>query len=546
MTKLYKFLFVIIFIVATFLRVFNLSETPNGLHADEASFYINAVSIAKTGADEDGVKFPMSISSLIDPKPALYSYFQIPFISMFEDKVFASRMPSVVMGIISLAVIYLLIKIVADQNIALVSFFVLSISPWHIIASRGTQEVIASFLFLSLATLFLILLNSSSIDKKVLHYRLQLIAFTFSSFLSMYFYHSAKVLLPLLTFGLLIYFFTNSVQYFKNSFLIIFVLLFAGFSSLFVQESFSRASAVGIFNDKTPVNLLIEQIYTLHEELPIKVVRIFYNKGQAYLTAITTEYLQHFSPDFLFLNGGKPYRYAVPDHGLLYLVELPLLLLGLFIAVRSRKKEVYLFLAFIILSPIPAALTTIETPSIIRAFPMVIGLTYFVAVGLLELWQFKNNLVKFVLITPLILIYIWQIMYFNVQYHVQAKYDQPWYRNSPYTKIAQEVARVSDSYSQIKVTNDLRPIYAYFVIEDLISIADLQANPHARDANIYSLGKFTFNRGVCSFDSFEKGVLYIAEKECRNSNSAMSDLELVSLIKYNDNVDVYELLQVAE
>jgi len=140
-----------ILLFAFFLRVYKLSQTPDGFHADEASFYINALSISKTGADEDGVKYPLSLSSLIDPKPALFSYFEIPFINIFSDQIFASRLPSVILGILSIGIVFLLLKKLADEKVALVSTAVLAFSPWHIIVSRGTQEVVASFLFLILS-----------------------------------------------------------------------------------------------------------------------------------------------------------------------------------------------------------------------------------------------------------------------------------------------------------------------------------------------------------------------------------------------------------
>lgn len=541
MKNLHKILLSLILFIAFLLRFVSLDTTPNGFHADEASFYVNAISIAKTGADEDGNKYPLSLSSYIDPKPALYSYFQIPFISTLDNQILASRLPAIILSMLSLVLIYLLIREVANKNIALVTLAVLSISPWHIVVSRGTQEVISSFFFLCLSSYFLLRLFTKK-DRFVLNIAIFLI----SSLLSMYLYHSAKVLLPLITVGLIIFYFKQSKTYIKKSLLIFLTIIIAVVGSLLIQESSSRISAVGILNDKHPQALLIEQIYTLHEELPINLVRIYYNKFQAYGSAIATQYLGYFSPDFLFLKGGKPYRYLVPDHGLMYLIELPLLLLGLYYAIKNKRKELLLFIGIIILSPIPAALTNQETPSIIRAFPMVIGLAYFTSMGLLEIFKLKNNLFKILILLTLFSFYIWQIIYFSIQYHVQAKYDQPWYRNSPYTDIAKEVSLIFDNYETIEVTNDLRPLYSYFVMENLISINDLQTNPHARDNQTYQLGKFKINRNVCEFDEYKPGTLYIAETQCRFNKKEMSQLELVGTITYNDGVEVYELLQLAK
>lgn len=545
-----------ILLFAFVLRVFQLGQTPSGFHADEASFYLNAVSLAKTGADEDGKKFPLSLSSLIDPKPAVYSYLQIPFILTISDQVFASRMPSVVLALFSLVVIFAIVQKLSDTKIALLVTGVLSISPWHIIISRGTQEVVASFFFL-VVTVYAVLLLLEAKKQRLS----TTILFFVSSFLSMYFYHSAKVLVPLLVFGMLAYFYRKSKQFIKQGLLVLFLVFFATVGSLLVQESSSRISAVGILSDKAPMQQLIEQIYTLHEELPIPVVRVFYNKVQAYTSALLTEYLVYFSPDFLFLNGGKPHRYIVPDHGLLYLIELPLILIGLYFGITSKRKELPLFIGLLFLSPVPAALTTLETPSIIRSFPMVISFAYLTALGIVWILQMnffrpnglsckfgkiKPTLVRNLVLALLAGTYLWQVSYFTIQYHIQAKYDQPWYRNSPYTDIAKEVASIHMEYDTVAVTNDLRPLYAYFVMQDLISIEELQNNPYARNAQEYSLGKFTFNRDVCNFTEFRPGILYIAEKECRQNNSTMQNLEVKRVISYTDGVAVYELLQVAE
>jgi len=539
--KLYLFSLIGILIFATFVRLIKLDKTPSGFHADEASFYINALAISKTGADEDGKKLPLSLSSFIDPKPAIFSYFQVPFIMTIDNQVLAARLPSVILSIFSLSMVYLLISKVSDNKIGLLTTFILSISPWHIIISRGTQEVIASFFFL-LLSIYLIIIYFEKQKKSIL----LIGSFFVSSFLSMYFYHSAKLLLPLLIFGYLLYIFKKSKTFIKTSFLILFITTLSLFLSLSIQESGSRIAAVGILADEAPQHRLIEQIYTLHEQLPITTVRIFYNKIGAYSHAIIAEYVAYFSPDFLFLKGGKPNRYIVPGVGLLYLVELPLILLGLYSSIQSKKKKSLLFLGLLAIAPIPAALTRLETPSVIRAFPMIISLAYFISIGIKTIWKLKNKYIKFGAIATFSLVYLWQIGYFIVQYDVQTYYDQPWYRNSPYTEIAKEVSKISENYSEIRVTNDLRPLYTYFVIENLIDISDLQNNPHARDTQEYSLGKFTFNRGVCELGDRKSGVLYIAETQCRNQIEDSSLFEVVATISYQDNTPVYELLQIKQ
>lgn len=538
--KKHNLLLIFILLVAFFIRTVQLAQTPNGFHADEASFYINAVALSQTGMDEDANTLPLSLASLIDPKPALYSYFQIPFLYIFNNAVFASRFASVLLAVVSLWLVYKLISELVNSKIAYITAILLTISPWHIVVSRGTQEVIASFVFLLISLLFLI----RFLKHQTKYYPIFLPLFFVSSFLSMYFYHSAKITLPLLVGSLLLYHYKKTKQFFQNAVIIIVVIFMAGIGSLFIQESSSRISAVSIFSDKGPQQQLFEQIYTSRSEVPVTLVRVFYNKGRAYTFAIIREYSQYFSPEFLFFTGAKPTRNSVADHGLLYFIELPLLLIGIYSAIRNKRKELVLFLAILFFSPIPASLTTQETPSLLRSFPMIIALIYFISLGITQLLQINNKIIKIICFTALIGAYAWHIPYFALQYHVQTRFAKPWFRNSPYTKIAQEVATISHLYQKVEITNDLRPLYAYFVMEDLISITELQANPYARNNHTYTIGKFTFNRDVCHFSETKPDVLYIAEIGCREKNEAIGQLEVVKTISYDDGTKAYELLRV--
>ncbi|GIK83893.1 MAG: hypothetical protein BroJett025_05150 [Patescibacteria group bacterium] len=531
---------VVTLLAAFIFRTIQLAQTPSGFHADEASFYINAVSLSQTGMDEDGNKLPLSLASLIDPKPALYSYLQIPFLFIFDNQVFAARFASAVLSILSLGSLYLLIKEIADKKIALLITIVLSISPWHVIVSRGTQEVITSFFFLVATFLFLVQYLKN--QKK----SIVLIPFAISGFLSMYLYHSAKIVLPLLILCFVIFYFKKTKEYLKKSVTVLLIIATATLFSLFIQESASRISAVSIFNDQGPQQKLFEQIYTNRTEVPVSIVRVFYNKVQTYTLAIFHEYTNYFSPEFLFFSASKPTRNSITDHGLLYLIELPLIAIGLYAAIKNKRRDFFLFVALLIISPIPASLTTQETPSLLRSFPMVISLAYFVAMGIDALFKINSKLIKALVVSSISVIYLWHMCYFALQYHVQTRFTQPWFRNTPYTKIAQEVALISDGFERIEVTNDLRPLYAYFVIENLISIEELQAHPYARNLSNYNLGKFSFNRDVCDFGDIKMNVLYIAEIGCREKNSKLSQMEVIKVISYDDNTQAYELLQVTQ
>ena len=95
--KKYILLFLIL-ILATVLRVWNITSSPSGLNADEAALSYNAYSLMLTGRDEHGHPWPVNLESFGDFKPAGYAYILIPFIKVFGLTEFAVRLPSIILS----------------------------------------------------------------------------------------------------------------------------------------------------------------------------------------------------------------------------------------------------------------------------------------------------------------------------------------------------------------------------------------------------------------------------------------------------------------
>jgi hypothetical protein len=68
-------------------------------------------------------------------------------------------------------------------------------------------------------------------------------------------------------------------------------------------------------------------------------------------------YLSYLGPDYLFFNGDPQIRHSLMDTGQLYFFELVLLPLGIFFIIRRKRKEDALLGLWLVLYPIPAALT---------------------------------------------------------------------------------------------------------------------------------------------------------------------------------------------
>ena len=343
--------------------------------------------------------------------------------------------------------------------------------------------------------------------------------------------------------SLYLFFYRSRKKLTLRNFLIFFAVIGLATSLSFIfQESSTRFNSIGILASQEPQIKIFEQTSAATGKASIFLLRAFYNKPVTYFYQFIEEYLQYFSFDFLFLSWGEPKRYLVPHHGLFYLIELPLFLIGIYSAIRKKDQNLFVvFLSLLMLAPLPAALTAQETPSMIRTFPMVLAVYYFIAEGLIYLFSWKK--VRSILFVFLFsFAYLWQIAYFQMQFFVQQKVYQPWSRNNPFSDIASSVKNLEMDYDLIYTTNDLRPLYAYFALEGLIGIDQLQANALARSEEDYQIAKYRFNRQACYFPEIKKNVLYVAEVGCKEKRNEWAELKVLETISYPDGLPVYQLL----
>lgn len=130
-----------ILLIASFSIFWDLGRSPKGVLVDEASLGFNAYSVLKTGKDEWGEVFPLTLKSFGDYKPAGYIYFAIPFVSIFGLNPLSVRLPSAVGGLFAVVFLYLIIDSLTDDRLfAFFSSYILSTSPWFIYMSRMAWE----------------------------------------------------------------------------------------------------------------------------------------------------------------------------------------------------------------------------------------------------------------------------------------------------------------------------------------------------------------------------------------------------------------------
>ena len=143
--------------------------------------------------------------------------------------------------------------------------------------------------------------------------------------------------------------------------------------------------------------------------------KLFLNRVTANLSIFTKNYLSFFSPDWLFLKGDAILRHSTGMVGAFYPLLLPFMIYGAFKFFQTAdKKARTAFLVWILVSPIPAALTKDGAGYLLRTVTMLPFLTYFCALGIVESFNLIHKKLKPFYFAFLSLIFIysaWSFFY---------------------------------------------------------------------------------------------------------------------------------------
>lgn len=406
-----------IFIAAFLLRLIMVTSVPPSVNWDEASLGYNAYSISQTGKDEWGRVMPVTFEAFGDFKLPGYIYTLAPFILFFGLNEFSIRLPSILFGSLSVIFLYLLVlELTKDKKWSYLASSLLAISPWHFFLSRAALEANLALSFFIIGLYLLI----RGLNKNVF-----LIPASLILGFSIFTYNSARIFIPLFLFVFLILSWkkirVNAPTLFSA--VIFGLFLTAGFYFALFQDSSARYFWVRIL-DEGAINFL-EQSRNNSNFNPL-MTNIIYNKYSYFVFNFILNYLKHLSVQFLAISGGSNYQFSLQGMGLIYMVELPLLIFGFY---RMLKKKVgWIFLAWFLLAPIPSALTR-EAPHALRSIFMLGGIQVIIAFGLIQFFSvLKKRFVRnfAAALIGLLIVFNTAAYHKNYFYDYPVKYSQAW------------------------------------------------------------------------------------------------------------------------
>jgi 4-amino-4-deoxy-L-arabinose transferase-like glycosyltransferase len=380
--------------ITCFAHFWKIGLVPAGLYGDECSIAYNAYSIAETGADEYGTRYPLFFRGFDNYHDPVMVYTLVPLVSMFGLEEWAVRLPSAIFHILASVMFALLVQQhCRNKWISLAGGFVFSVIPWVLPVSR-TNSAGYTPMLLGMTAGWLWLLKAFG-QKSHCYAAAAGFAWAFA----MYAHHTGRPMTALLLIGFALCFnrlllsrwrigLTFAVSYVAALIPMIIWALRAP------QALTERFQTISIFQD--------------HPSLPVVLGRF------------GSRFLEYFSPRFLFLSGDPIPRHHTGFGGELSWFLAPLIIAGLYAAIRFfRRRPQYRFLVLgTLIYPIAASLTTDRMHSM-RCVNGVIFWLLLAAVGAQWLWQKKviwQKLLLVVLCAGTIEISLYVHSYFGQRY----------------------------------------------------------------------------------------------------------------------------------
>jgi 4-amino-4-deoxy-L-arabinose transferase-like glycosyltransferase len=484
----------LIIFLAAFLRLFRLDIVPAALNWDEIDAGYNAYTIANWGRDEWDEFLPLVFTSFRDDKHPVHIYSLVPFVKLFGLSDFVTRLPSALAGILSVLIIYYLSKyLFKDYMTSFLAALFLAISPYHLQFSRGLWESNFALTFFLLGLL---------VFYRSLNGYPKLLSISFLSFgISLFAYHSSKVIVIPLVFLLVILYIKDLKKLSWNFYCALIILL------IFISILILNPRLTGLARVKQ----------TQFSQADIEKTQTFQKTKNAYLglAEITLNgVFTHFNLQYLFIKGDQTPRNSVKVFGEFYKTDALFIVIGLIGLLFLRSKVSLFLLVWLLISPVPASIVG-GAPNANRAIFMIgswILISAFGASNVIKM--FKGKFRTVILGTVLLITVLQAFSFISYYFTVYPKKDpHDWVYGMK--QIVEYIKDNDDNYDQIYITDVRSQPYIFFLYYLKYPLPDFTRtvsynNQESKSYNTVSFfGKYYF-AGWDTVESMpQKKVLYV-------------------------------------
>lgn len=370
-----KILFFAILLFAAALRFYNLRTAPPGLNQDEAANAWSAYCLLKTGKDYYyRTSWPIFyVRNVGGNSSTLYVYLMMPFQAIGGLNVCTTRLPAAVCGVLAVWLAFFVGKRLFNPATGLAAAALLAIDPWHLQHSRnGLESSITPLMCIAPLALLLWAGLLSGDKNKTPSPR-----------------PAAAALAGLLTgigcFG------HWEVRLFVPVFLFLIVLfLLPSWWKIIKTRKGALAVALFVLGFMVTWGSLIWQ-HIFHPEgiarhLSFSPDRIGNVSFAETFKNVALRYIQHFSPNFLFIEHDRNPFFSPPQIGHFYWYMAPLMVAGLIWLLWRFKSSASarVIVAFVLAYPVGDCLVWGDGLNILRSAPGVCALVLLSAIGAVE------------------------------------------------------------------------------------------------------------------------------------------------------------------
>lgn len=346
-------------LLGLFLRVKDIVTNPPELFEDEISGAMSAWSVVTTGHDVLADHFPL-FTTLLGPQLPVYGLLTVPFQAVLGHTTLAVRLPAVLLSVALIILMYAFVRPVAGRGLGLIAAAVVAVLPWAVHFGRIGWEN-ASYPPLLLAGLLVLLrgLGPGPAGRWWLYAAAALLGLT------AYTYQIAIVMTPLFVAPVLWVRRDQVVRCARRD-----LVAAAVIAVVIVAPYLWTWSTVPDFRSRA------EEISTFRTGL-----------RAATLERFVANYLANVSSSFLFVSGDDNLRNGT-GRGQLLLWMLPFAVLGVAWSIVHVRRSALAFvaIAWIVMAPLPAALTDDGVPHAARSMLELLAWPMLVAIGLQVAW----------------------------------------------------------------------------------------------------------------------------------------------------------------
>ena len=328
---------VILLGLITWAHLVRLNDVPRGLYVDESSIGHNAATIAASGRDEHGERFPIYFRAFGEYKNPVYVYATALVFKLAGISIQALRLTSFLFFLALLAGIWCLARQLFPESPAVAVWAMAGAGflPWFFTLSRIAVEVISQPAVMVWILCLAWAVYESDRSRSVLALLLGI-----ATGFSLYTYSTARLLTPVFVLTLLVAYAPR--RYWRRH---LFVLAGAAVAAI-PYAVFALQKPGALVKRFRTLTFVFSESLSIREKIGV----------------FCDNYLLYWSPRYLLLEGDPNRRYSTGSAGEVYFVVFALAVAGLVWAARHRaegpKRFLWLLALNLLAAPVAASLTS--------------------------------------------------------------------------------------------------------------------------------------------------------------------------------------------